>query len=103
MEASIITYKDGKYPKRLLQIKDYPKKIYALGDINLLNKEKILAIVGSRECTEYGRKVAKLFANEISKAGITIISGMAIGIDSAAHIGSLEEKRKNNRSFRRWI
>lgn len=103
MEIIEITSKDVKYPKRLLQIKNYPKKIYALGDISLLNKENILSIVGSRECTEYGRKVASSFANELSKAGITIISGLAIGIDSASHIGSVEEKRKNNSGFRKWI
>lgn len=103
MEVVQITKKNKDYPKRLLKRKDAPEVLYVVGDIKLLNKENILGIVGSRECTEYGRKVAKFFAHELSKAGITIISGMAIGIDSAAHIGSLEEKRKNNCSFRKWV
>lgn len=100
MEVIKITKKNRNYPKRLLKIKDAPEVLYVVGDIKLLNKEKILGVVGSRECTEYGRKVASSFANELSKSGITIISGLAIGIDSASHIGSMEEKRKNNCSFR---
>lgn len=103
MEVIKITKKDRSYPKRLLKRKDAPEVLYVVGDVKLLNKEKILAMVGSRECTEYGRKVAFLFANELSRSEITIISGLAIGIDSASHIGSMEEKRKNNCSFREWI
>ena len=103
MDAIKITKKNRNYPKRLLKIKDAPEVLYVVGDIKLLNKEKILGVVGSRKCSEYGRKVASLFANELSKSGITIISGLAIGIDSASHIGSMEEKRKNNCSFRQWV
>lgn len=103
MKIIEITKSNKNYPERLLKIKNAPELLYAIGDIKLLNKEKILGVVGSRECTEYGRSIASSFANELSKAGITIISGLAIGIDSAAHIGSMEEKRKNNCSFRKWV
>lgn len=103
MKIIEITKSNKDYPKRLLKRKDAPEVLYVVGDVKLLNKEKILGVVGSRECTEYGRKVANTFANELSKSGITIISGLAIGIDSASHIGSMEEKRKNNCSFRRWV
>lgn len=103
MEVVKITKKNKAYPKRLLKRKDAPEVLYVVGNIKLLNKENILGIVGSRECTEYGRSVASSFANELSKSGITIISGLAIGIDSASHIGSMEEKRKNNCSFRKWV
>lgn len=103
MEIIEIKKDDMYYPSRLLQIKDYPKKLYALGDINLLNKKLILGMVGSRNCSEYGRKVANSFAKELAKNDITIISGLAIGIDAASHIGSTEEKRKNNCCFRMWI
>lgn len=95
MEVIKISYKDDTYPKRLLEIPDYPKNLYALGDINLLNKKEILAIVGSRNCSEYGRRVAKDFSKELSKENISIISGLAIGIDASAHLGSMEQKRKN--------
>lgn len=60
-----------------------------LGNLELLNKEKAISIVGSRNCTEYGRKYATLFANELSQKEYSIVSGMAIGIDTAAHIGAV--------------
>lgn len=92
MEVIKIDYKDEIYPKRLLEIPDYPKTLYAVGDVSLLNKKEILGIVGSRNCSEYGRRIAKTFADELSKDNICIISGLAIGIDAAAHIGSMEKK-----------
>ncbi len=94
MQILQIKQTDNKYPQNLLKIKDCPKKLYALGDINLLNKKSILAIVGSRKCSEYGRQVANEFAKELSKQDITIISGMALGIDSASHIGAMSEQGK---------
>lgn len=75
-----------------MKIKEYPREIYYRGNVNLLNSEKIIAIVGSRECSEYGRKYARLFARALAKEGVTIISGLAIGIDTAAHYGSVYEK-----------
>lgn len=98
-----ITYKDPIYPQKLLKIKDYPKELYIAGNYRILNKAKKVAIIGSRECTEYGRKNAKSFAKELSKKDICIVSGMAIGIDACAHIGAVENKRKNNSSTWRWI
>ncbi len=93
MKIIEIKHTDETYPKRLLQIKDFPKTLYAVGDISLLNRKHILGIVGSRECSEYGRKVADIFATELSKSDITIISGLAIGIDAASHIGAIKEIR----------
>lgn len=60
----------------------------------LLNHQPIVAIVGSRNCSEYGRKYARLFAKELSKVNICIISGLALGIDTAAHDGAISEKGK---------
>lgn len=80
----IIEMMDKQYPKRLLEIKDPPKKLYVEGNEKLLNKNS-LAIVGSRRCSEYGIKYAKKFAKEIADKGITIISGLALGIDTIAH------------------
>ena len=65
--------------------------LYCQGNVDLLNKQKIVAIVGSRDCSEYGRKYANIFATELSKHGICVISGMAIGIDTAAHNGAMQE------------
>lgn len=98
-----IKHTDEAYPKRLLQIEKFPKTLYATGDISLLNKEHILGMVGSRKCSEYGRKVADIFARELSKCNITIISGLAIGIDAASHIGAIDGIRKDYRSFRMWF
>lgn len=87
----IIKITDSKYPKRLLEIKNPPKQLYVKGNTKLLNHDS-LAIVGSRKCTSYGIKYAKEFASEISKNNITIISGLAIGIDSVAHEFSKDSK-----------
>ncbi len=81
---TIIKISDNRYPERLLDIKNPPKQLYVEGNIELLNN-KSLAIVGSRKCTSYGIKYAKEFASKISKNNITIVSGLAIGIDTVAH------------------
>lgn len=78
---------DEDYPKKFLQLKKPPKTIWVEGDTSLLEK-LALAIVGSRKSTLYGEKIAKLFATQISKQGITIVSGLALGIDTVAHIYS---------------
>lgn len=78
-----------EYPDRLRKISNPPKQLYFKGNLELL-KTPGIAIVGSRKCTKYGEKMAKLFAKELSLFGLTIISGMAEGIDSFAHIGSIE-------------
>ena len=84
-----ITIKDIEYPENLKKIKNPPKQLYLKGNIKLLNTPSI-AIVGSRSCTQYGEKMARKFAKELVEYGITIISGMALGIDSYAHISTLE-------------
>ena len=90
-KIKILKSTDKNYPSKLLKIKDYPKELYVLGNEKLLNKRSI-AIVGSRDCTGYGAKYAESFAEQISKENICIVSGMALGIDSFAHIGALKEK-----------
>ena len=90
-KIKILKSTDKKYPLKLLEIKDYPKELYVIGNEKLLNKKSI-AIVGSRDCTNYGAKYAERFAEQISKENICIVSGMAIGIDTCAHIGALKEK-----------
>lgn len=88
MEIYEMTPKDMIYPKTLLQLPRPPKKIYAMGNINLL-QNKTLAIVGTRKNTEYGRKYTIKFARELSNVGITIVSGLALGIDAIAHRSSM--------------
>ena len=87
----LIESTDLEYPNKLLEIKEYPKELYVIGNEKLLCK-KAIGIVGARESTGYGEKCARSFAREISKANICIVSGMAIGIDTAAHEGAIREK-----------
>lgn len=90
-KVKIIKSTDKKYPKKLLEIEDYPKELYVLGNEKLLNKDSI-AIVGSRDCTEYGAKYGTKFAKQISEKNICIVSGMALGIDTVAHKGAIKGK-----------
>lgn len=84
-----ITMEDEEYPEILKNIQNPPKQLYVLGDEKILN-EKCIAIIGSRVCTEEGAKIAEKFARKLSKSGICIVSGMAQGIDTAAHVGALK-------------
>ena len=86
---NIITLYDRSYPEKLRKIYDSPVMLYAKGNINLLNSKSI-AIVGCRDCTNYGKNVARKMAYELAKQNITIISGLAKGIDKYSHIGALE-------------
>lgn len=85
-----ISIDDDIYPEQLRKIEKPPKQLYVKGNIELLKKTGI-AIIGSRNNTKYGEEMAKKFAKELSFNGFTIISGMAKGIDSCAHIGCIEE------------
>ena len=80
---------DEDYPETLKNISKPPKQLYVLGDEKILH-EKSIAIIGSRVCTPEGAKIAEKFAKELSRNGICIVSGMAQGIDTAAHVGALK-------------
>ena len=92
MKIEEINYKDKLYPEKLKNISDPPKKLYVIGNKEILN-EKGIAIVGSRDCTKEGTENARIFAANIAKQGFTVISGMAKGIDAAAHKGALDVNR----------
>lgn len=89
----VITIKDKEYPPKLRYLYDYPIVLYLKGNINILNKKSI-AIVGSRECTDYGRIIAKRIANELASKDIYIISGLAKGIDTYSHLGAINKDAK---------
>lgn len=89
----IITINDKEYPELLKQIYDPPKRLYVKGNKNILNNNSI-AIIGAREATEYGKNAAKYFAYNLAKEGINIVSGLAKGIDSYAHIGAICSNEK---------
>lgn len=85
---NIININEREYPQVLKGIYDPPISLYVKGNIEKLNNKNI-GIVGCRECTTYGKKSAEYFAYNLSKQNINIVSGLAKGIDSYAHLGSL--------------
>jgi len=85
----VVTLADAEYPRSLLQIPDPPPLLYVHGRVELLSRPS-LAIVGSRNASAQGAANAAAFARTISDAGVTIVSGLALGIDAAAHRGALE-------------
>lgn len=98
-KIDIITINEESYPQTLKEIYDSPVSLYIKGNKKILNGDN-MGIVGCRECTEYGKKAAKYFAYNLTKENINVVSGLARGIDSYAHLGSLStvldvEKIKN--------
>lgn len=90
----IIHIYEEDYPQILKEIYDPPISLYIKGNKKILNNKNI-GIVGCRECTDYGKKAAKYFAYNLAKENINIVSGLAKGIDSYAHLGSLSTYREN--------
>ena len=87
-KIQIVTIDDEEYPDNLKIIDDYPMYLYTKGNIELLNKKSI-AIVGTRNCTDYGKKVAYDMASKLARNNIVVVSGLAKGIDTFSHIGTL--------------
>ncbi|MCM8594671.1 DNA-processing protein DprA [Accumulibacter sp.] len=87
-DRHILTLADPGYPQSLLQIPDPPTLIHVRGRVELLNTPA-LAVVGSRNPTPQGMKNAEHFASAFAEAGLTVTSGLALGIDAAAHRGAL--------------
>jgi DNA processing protein len=77
------------YPPELATIHDPPHLLYIRGNLEPVDAEAV-ALVGSRQCTPYGRRMAERLATELARAGVTVISGLARGIDGCAHRGALE-------------
>lgn len=86
--VKMITFDMPEYPRLLKEIANPPYTIYMKGKIDL-NATPMIAIVGSRKFTAYGSQVATTFARDLAAAGITVVSGMALGIDAIAHQGAL--------------
>jgi len=86
-KIDIITYQDKLYPEKLLNIYDRPPYIYVRG---ALHEDDInIAVVGSRQASSYGKYTTEKIGRELAQKGITVVSGMARGIDSAAHRGAI--------------
>lgn len=91
-DIKIINYKHPLYPRKLKEYEDAPAVLFYKGDISKLNKGHTVSIVGSRRCTDYGINVTKILSSELAKNNISIISGMARGIDSYAHNACIMNK-----------
>ena len=89
-----ISVHSRKYPKKLLEIYDPPYILYIRGNIEILTK-KYIGIIGARNCTWYGSKIAKEVTEKVIEKGYGIVSGLALGIDTVAHITALNNNGKN--------
>ena len=95
-DIDIISIQDKEYPQVLKEIYDPPISLYCKGNTAILNRKSI-GIVGCREATQYGKSVAQYFSYQLAKQNINIISGLAKGVDSYAHIGAIcAQTEKNN-------
>lgn len=83
---------DKTYPRGLKKISNPPKTLYFKG--NLLPKESCFAIVGTRRCSGYGKQIALEIAGDLAEAGLTIVSGMALGIDTLSHLAIIERNKR---------
>lgn len=91
----IISVNDEEYPKKLKEIYDFPISLYVKGDSRIFNRKSI-GIVGCRDVSEYGKKASKYFSYHLAQEGINVISGLAKGVDSYAHIGAICGKKDSN-------
>jgi len=89
----IIYINEQYYPKNIAKLTNPPDKLFVLGNKKILNEESI-AIIGSRACTETGYKIAKNFSKVLAQSKLCVVSGLAKGIDTAAHEGALEANGK---------
>ncbi len=95
-DIQVVSREDKKYPSQLKNISDPPICLYCKGNLNEIDfiNDYFIGIVGTRSPTPYGIQITKKFGGELSRAGIIIVSGMATGIDTAAHKSALESEGK---------
>jgi len=89
MGITILTITDQSYPPMLKEIYDPPPVLYVKGDLNACINQPCLAVVGSRHCSTYGQNASNNISRDVASKGVTIVSGLARGIDTAAHEGAL--------------
>ncbi len=80
------------FPKKLKQIFTPPKRLYCIGKLELLNNPKKVAIVGSRKMSTYGKWVTDAISGELSESEVTVVSGMAMGVDAVAHKAAMDKR-----------
>ena len=82
---------DDDYPPLLRELRDAPPLLYSRGDFSLLSRVKGVAVIGARESTPWGDGIARRLGAALARRGYNVVSGLAVGIDTAAHRGALEE------------
>ena len=87
--ARVLTWNHPEYPPLLRSIYDAPPVLYLKGELTQIDRQWAVAIVGTRRSTAYGRQVAEMLAGDLARNGVTIVSGLARGIDAAAHAAAL--------------
>ena len=90
----IVTPSSECYPPQLLRLQNLPLVLFVEGDETTLTNELMISVVGARKASDYGNCVARALSSAMSHIGFTIVSGGALGIDSSAHKGALDEKGK---------
>lgn len=90
MNVNLISINDSAYPVKLREIPDAPAKLYVVGNLDNLQNNPCLSVVGSRKVTPYGKSVTDNLVNTVAAHGITIISGLALGVDTIAHRAALD-------------
>lgn len=90
MGGACLPLTDHRYPALLRETYDPPIVLYYKGILEVALNQPAIAIVGSRRCSTYGRNVAEMLARELAERGVSIVSGLARGIDAAAHKGALD-------------
>ncbi len=90
--GDILILDDGSYPDLLRQIDDPPITLYVRGDWQACLEQPCVGVIGSRNCSTYGKNSSEMLSRELAARGITIVSGLARGIDTSAHRGTIEAK-----------
>ena len=92
--GDVLILDDGSYPNLLREIDDPPITLYVRGDWQACLDQPCVGVIGSRNCSTYGKNAAEMLSRELAARGLTIVSGLARGIDTSAHRGAIEGKGK---------
>ena len=88
-DIQLLPYCDARFPAKLRMLKNPPALLYCLGTLPNFNKHVVIGAVGTRSCTDYGIKAAHHICSGLARAGVIVVSGMALGIDAASHAATL--------------
>lgn len=92
LNIGMVSFQDDNYPKLLGRISDYPLILNYIGDIKVLSDKPCVSIIGTREATNFGLKIARRYGEYFASKGFNIVSGLALGCDTAGHKGALDFK-----------